>query len=144
MVTDSMAKLAENLLAEKKIVSVDSLDESGLSNVYYGKVGKYEIEFYDKNRNEKFDGDEERFSIDYEDENGIKFILEKDCKGLTAIVFSSEKQINFKKTTLGETEVVLMGHPDDEIIYVRNLTNSEIHKILDDIKLIQLQEKLQK
>src|ERR1035437_286807 len=66
VINDSMVKLAEKLLAERKLVSIDSMEESGLSNIYYGKVGKYEVEFYDKNRDEKLNDEDERFSINYE------------------------------------------------------------------------------
>ena len=145
---DSIEKLAENLLAKNKITSIDSSNESGQSNIYDGNIGKYEVEFYDQNRNKKLDGEMERFSINYEDENGTSFSIDKKFDGLSAYASSFKKQVGFEKMTVGKFEgkyaVALRHHNLDEIIYVRNLTNSEIQKTLDDIKIIQLQENLQK
>ena len=158
--TDSITVLTDSLLTKKKITSIDSSNESGMSNIYVGKIGKYEIEFYDNNKDKKLDGEMDRFSINYEDENGTSFSINyedengtsfsinKNFNGLSASAHSFKEQIGFNKMTVGEFEskyaVILGGHHSDEIVYVKNLSNSEIQKVLDDVKIIQLQENLQK
>ncbi|MFA6325274.1 MAG: hypothetical protein WCX46_03560 [Candidatus Paceibacterota bacterium] len=140
MAKDSMKELVEKLLNEGKIISLGG----NMSNVYDCNIGKYEIEFYDANKDKKFgEGAMERVTIQYKNDDGMMFSVEKGISGFNATALSLNKHPGFKKIKLGQSGYILVGHPNDETVYIRDLSDLEIKKVFDDINIIQLQEKLQ-
>ncbi len=142
----SIKSLAENLLKEKKLERQDARDP-----LYFGNIGKYEIQFYDRDEDGKFaeSASSERVTISYIDPTtNVRYTINQGAIGILGAARSKVDLPDFKPMTAeqyaAEYGTVLISLDLKDTVYIKKLSTPEMQKMVDDVRVTEINESLQK